>query len=40
MTAYLDSSTEVAVLKTRMGFIRCVAQRGGGGSSVAAGLSL
>jgi hypothetical protein len=30
MTAYLDSTTEVVVLKTRMGFIRCVAQRGGG----------
>lgn len=27
MTAYLDSTTEVVVLKTRMGFIRCV---GGG----------
>jgi hypothetical protein len=30
MTAYLDSTTEVVVLKTRMGFIRYVAQRGGG----------
>jgi hypothetical protein len=36
MTAYLDSTTEVVVLKTRMGFIRCVEH----GSSVAAGLSL